>query len=121
MVVTMTDKIEGTVEAWESGQLGQDEQFVQKADINVNEVDDALELQPISIRLPKALINDLKIFAELEGLGYQPLMRRILMRWVEGEKRTIANRYMVDMLKAKAAADQSDDDGDDDNGHKIAM
>lgn len=117
----MTDKIEGTIDAWESGLLGQDEQFVQKVEIDADEIDSALELQPISIRLPKALILDLKIFAELEGLGYQPLIRRILMRWVEGEKRTIANRYMAELLKAKEAAlkeQENDGDGDD---HKVAV
>ena len=95
----MTNKIESTPDAWESGELGQDENFVQRADINESELDEALELQMISIRLQKSLIDDLKAFAKLEGLGYQPLMKRILMSWVDGEKKVIANRCISNYLK----------------------
>ena len=95
----MTDKIKGTSEAWELGELGEDEQFAKKADVTESDLDEALELQMISIRLQKSLIDDLKNFAIIEGLGYQPLIKRILMRWVDGEKKMIANRYLAERKK----------------------
>lgn len=48
-------------------------------------VDDSLELQMISIRLPKNLIEQFKLIAEAHGLGYQPLMRIALARFAECE------------------------------------
>lgn len=48
-------------------------------------IDDALDLQPISIRLQKDLLENLKALAKLNGLGYQPLIRQVLTRWVDCE------------------------------------
>lgn len=59
-------------------------------------IDEALDLQPISIRLQKDLIENLKALAKLNGLGYQPLIRQVLTRWVDCE--------LKDMLRAKAIA-----------------
>lgn len=50
-----------------------------------DDINDALSLQPISIRLQKGLIENLKTIAELNGIGYQPLIRQALTRFVEGE------------------------------------
>jgi hypothetical protein len=38
-----------------------------------------LELQLISIRLPKTLVRELKAQAGRQGIGYQPFIRQILM------------------------------------------
>jgi hypothetical protein len=38
-------------------------------------------------RVEKSLIEDLKAIARINGLGYQPLMRQILTRFAEAEKR----------------------------------
>jgi len=95
----MSEKIKGTPEAWEEGLLGEDEEYVEKADVDERQLEEALELQMISIRLQKALIDDLKKFAVLEGLGYQPLIKRILMRWVDGEKKRIANHCIAKHLE----------------------
>lgn len=35
---------------------------------------------PISIRLPQALLDDLKELAEQNGIGYQTLVKRLLSR-----------------------------------------
>jgi hypothetical protein len=45
-------------------------------------LDEALGLQSISIRLPKQLIEQYKITANHRKVGYQPLMRDILGRFV---------------------------------------
>lgn len=45
-------------------------------------IDAALDLHPISIRLPKALIERYKQLAAERGLIYQPLMRQALAEWI---------------------------------------
>lgn len=86
---TEATKIEGTAEAWEAGQLGNDPAHVQVAPDISREIDEALELQPISIRLQKGLIDNLKALAQLNGIGYQPLIRQLLTRFVDAEMRRI--------------------------------
>lgn len=104
----MSDKIKSTPEAWESGELGQDEKYVKKADVDESTLEESLELQMISIRLQKSLIDDLKNFAQLEELGYQPLIKRVLQRFVDGEKKRIANQYIADKIQAKNEALQAE-------------
>ena len=86
-------RITPTEEPWEDRTVGSEEQFVEVApDINAA-VDAALDLHPISIRLQKNLIDNLKALSHLHGLGYQPLIRQILTRWVDSEvKVMIAQR-----------------------------
>lgn len=97
-----TPSIPDTEEAWSSGELGKDEEFAAIApddgiDAIINE---HLELQPISIRLEKSLIEDFKIIAKLHGLGYQPLMRQTLKRFADCEKKRILREVAADMAKA---------------------
>jgi len=54
------------------------------------QIDEALELQMISIRLQKALLNDLKFVADYRGIGYQPLIREVLCRFARHEISAIA-------------------------------
>ncbi|SPY32613.1 hypothetical protein [Pasteurella canis] len=84
---------------WEDGTLGRDENFVQKTSRTKDSLENALGLQPISIRLPKALIQDLKHIAELYGLEYQPLIKQILNRLADAEKRMMANEKIAEELK----------------------
>lgn len=44
-------------------------------------------MQMISIRLPKDLITDLKEIGSAQKLGYQALMREVLKRFVDAEKK----------------------------------
>jgi hypothetical protein len=92
---------------WESGQLGNSEEYAVACDKSHNEVvDEAIGLQLISIRLPKQLIDNLKMLSVNEGVGYQPLIRRVLIRWVQGEFQTIADQEQLAasrLLKAKSA------------------
>ncbi|WP_206060512.1 hypothetical protein [Nitrincola alkalilacustris] len=96
----MIDRIMGTTEAWETGRLGQDEQYAQVADIDTSELDAALGLQPITLRMSQDLIADLEDLAVLHGLkGSQPLIRRVLSDYVLEEKGRLQN----------VSADESDD------------
>jgi predicted DNA binding CopG/RHH family protein len=87
--MTKTKKIRNTEEAWETGLLGREEDFVQKVNIESELVDSALALQAISIRLQKGLLDDLKDIAQIRGLGYQPLIKQILKRFVDAEKKLL--------------------------------
>ena len=72
--------------------VGNDERYVAAAPTAQEKgVDDALGLQPISIRLQKDLLDNLKALALLNGLGYQPLIRQILTRWVDCELKSMLN------------------------------
>lgn len=97
-------------EKWDNGELGCDERYIGVVELNAEKEDElnaALGLQPISIRLQKSLIEDLKNIALIHGLGYQPLIKQILSRFVEGEKRRIADeqiREAVRKIQAKKVA-----------------
>jgi hypothetical protein len=80
-----TQKTVNTPEAWEDGSLGRDEKYVAPATAaHEQALDEALGLQPVSIRLPKQLIDQFKLIAHFHGVGYQPLMRDVLARFVPG-------------------------------------
>jgi len=104
----MNDKIESTSEAWESGELGREDEFVEKADLSETDYNEALGLQMISIRLQKTLIEHLKSFAKIHKLGYQPLMKIILQRWVDGELKTIGNQIIAERLHEMAELEKLD-------------
>ena len=84
------------IETWESGKLGRSEEFVRKSNNNGEMLDDKLGLQMISIRLQKSLIEDLKDIAEINGIGYQPLMKQILKRFVDAEKKKILREMAIE-------------------------
>lgn len=86
----MTKKIKDTTQAWDSRTLGADAAFVGVADASHEQaLEDALELQAISIRLPKELVRHYKLIASFHGVGYQPLMRDVLQRFVPAELKHI--------------------------------
>lgn len=76
-------------ELWDSRQLGASEEHAVAASAEMGQVvDDALGLQLLSFRIQQSIVGKLKELAKLEGIGYQPLMRRILTSWVrENEHR----------------------------------
>lgn len=68
---------------WDSRELGASPEHVRVvSEAEASEIDDVMELQLISIRLQKQLIEDLKLIAKQEGIGYQPLIRQALTRFV---------------------------------------
>jgi predicted DNA binding CopG/RHH family protein len=98
--MNMAKKIDGNVENWESRQLGADElsAAIDKS-VSKNDLDEALGLQMISIRLQKSLIEELKLVGELNGIGYQPLIRQLLKRFVDGEMKRFAREYAAKLAK----------------------
>ncbi len=111
------EKIESTNEAWESRTLGADEDYVESVTLDDLIIEEAVGLQAISIRLPKNLLEDLKLIASLNGLGYQPLMKQILKRFAEAEKKAIlrqeARRRIAEIEAEEAVAEIMDSEPKD--------
>lgn len=47
-------------------------------------LEEAMELQMISIRLPQSVVENLKVMAKKEGIGYQPYTRQVLIHHTQG-------------------------------------
>ena len=94
-------QIPASDEAWESGELGDDPKFAKVFEGDVQpQIDDAVAMQPISIRLPKPLIEAFKLLGQIHGLGYQPLMRRALVRFAEAEMKLVLNDVVAEQRRA---------------------
>lgn len=94
------EKIIGTADAWENGELGRDAEHAVAAPRELaQQVDDALGMQMISIRLPKELIEDFRILAQVNKVGYQPLMRDALKRFADAELKKLAIAYANEKAK----------------------
>lgn len=99
------EKILGTDEAWESEQLGADEKHARPISAeHAKQIDEALGLQMISIRLDKSLIESFKTLGAFHGVGYQPLMRDALKRFVEAEMKAIVSGLVESQRKEKEQA-----------------
>ncbi|ABM32306.1 hypothetical protein QRO11_15300 [Paracidovorax citrulli] len=85
------NKFAGTDEAWEERQLGADADHAEVAGAeHMAALDEAMGMQSISIRLPKGMIDAYKLIGAHHGVGYQPLMRDILQRFIpEGLKEVL--------------------------------
>ena len=113
-----TEKIESTLDAWESGKLGRDRKHAAAASKELgDQIDDALGLQMISIRLDKELIDTFKLLGGKYQMGYQPLMREALKRFVDGELKMVA---LEALEKQSLARSKSKDDQNPPKKEKVA-
>ena len=62
-------KISSTDEAWDNRELGADEAYVGVVKASDLPVDAAVGTQLISIRLGVSMIEDLKLIAQINGIG----------------------------------------------------
>ena len=103
----MTDQtILTSDEAWEDGVLGTDEKFVRVADAELEAaIDSAAGTQMISVRMQQSMIDDLKAIAAMNGnMGYQTLMKQVLQRFVDCEKRQLWNEFVKEKVKQQEFA-----------------
>src|SRR5271166_2598254 len=70
-------------EEWESGKRGSHSTVA--TDEDEAALDEAMELQMISIRLPQSVVEKLKGLAKKEGIGYQPYTRQVLIHHTQGD------------------------------------
>lgn len=104
------DNAFGPNDLWDNRELGASKEHAVKSDQDAIFVDDKLGLQMISIRLQKGLIEDLKNIAEIEGLGYQPLMKRVLKRFVEAEKKQILKEHIAEKRRTQKQGAQIEEE-----------
>lgn len=116
----MSDKlIRGTIEAWESGQLGATQAHAKRAPSELEaQVDEAMGLQAISIRLPRSVIAAYKHLAEHYGVGYQPLMRDAICRWAEAEMKHLSAGAASAGRSGEQGSSSPGDAGNDGPGHR---
>ena len=101
--------ISASDEAWESGELGSDPEFAKVFEGDVQpRIDEAMAMQPISIRLPKSLVEAFKLLGQVHGLGYQPLMRRALARFAEAEMKLVVRDLVTKQQRAADLDAESD-------------
>jgi len=100
--------IRSSDEAWEDRSLGNDDGSVKVVDdAQEANIDEASGTQMISIRLQKSLIDDFKMIASLNGgIGYQTLMKQIMKRFVDSEKRQIFNDLVAEKLRMQKKSAQ---------------
>ena len=85
-------------EQWENGELGRSEEHVVVApEAESLELDSALAMKLISIRLPLPLIEALKAIAAHHGIAYQPMVRDLLTRFARSEINQIVSDLDHDM------------------------
>lgn len=103
----MNNKIESTDIAWDDRQLGASEQHAKIAGPeHLAALNDVLGMQSISIRLPKEMIEAYKLIAAHHGIGYQPLMRDILQRFIPEGLKEVMTHHETEANEAKERMDE---------------
>ncbi|MGL4222380.1 MAG: hypothetical protein ACRCSS_17310 [Shewanella sp.] len=94
-------------EKWDNRELGASmDHVVVASEEETAALDEILALQAISIRLQKNLIKDLKSIAKSYEIGYQPMIRDLLQRFVRAEQKKQLQKQ-IDILNEQDKA-QSD-------------
>lgn len=100
----MSDTDERLDEQWESGALGRDADHVRRASADVEaELDRTLAMKLVTMRLPVPMIDALKAIATFHGIGYQPMIRDLLGRFIKSEVPTI-----LEAIQKQAATTESE-------------
>jgi predicted DNA binding CopG/RHH family protein len=77
------ETIEDTAENWENGKLGRDAAFARVVpESELQDINKALDLEIIGLRLEKELVETYKARATIEGVGYRTLMRRAIKAFI---------------------------------------
>jgi predicted DNA binding CopG/RHH family protein len=87
----MTDyrNVDEESDAWDRGEIGSSAEHLKAAPKELEaEIEEAMGLQPITLRLQKPLIAELKKIARENGLGYQPFVRQLLTQYVRDHRKT---------------------------------
>lgn len=102
------DELLADADRWgPEGDLGNDVDHARPASESERAaMDDALELQMISIRLQRGLLQDLKAIADHHGIGYQPMIRDLLNRFASSEIRVILEERLSELARVAHAAER---------------
>lgn len=94
-------------EKWEDGTYGTDAKHAVLVPEASAALDEAMELQLISIRLQKNLIENLKAIAAHHGIGYQPMIRDLLNRFALSEAKRIFNEKLSELERQRQEEPES--------------
>lgn len=95
-------KIRSSAENWQTGKLGLNHETAVVAGAKETAaIERAVGMQLISMRLPKTLIGTLKEIANHYGIGYQPMVRDLLMRFARSEIKIILAARLEEARKAE--------------------
>ena len=83
------------VELWENDTLGNNRETAKLASFSMKDLQEAIGLQPISLRMQKDVLDNLKFIAKHYGIGYQPLIKQILKSFVDSEMDQILKREIT--------------------------
>lgn len=83
---------------WNAGKRGS--HSTAATDEDESALDEAMELQMISIRLPQSVVENLKIMAKKEGIGYQPYTRQVLIHHTQGNDSNGKLHELEDRLRS---------------------
>lgn len=82
-------------EKWDVGTYGSSDEHVKVTAVSAEleaQFDKSSAMTLISIRLQDDLINELKEIASIHKIGYQPMIRQLLRRFVVAERKILATR-----------------------------
>lgn len=99
------EKFDKDNELWDSKKLGASAEHAVPVPPEFEKaLDEATGLQLLSFRIQKSIIEQLKQLSKLEGIGYQPLMRKVITKYVrENEHR------LEQLLTPSQAAENADE------------
>ena len=86
------NRIEDTIEAWETGQLGADEAFAIPYNLTKeenNQIDEALDLEEVTIRLEQEVIEQYKLIATVNNINYKTAIRSIIKAYANFQAKSI--------------------------------
>lgn len=91
-------------EKWDVGTYGSSEEHVKVTVVSTEleaQFDKSSAMTLISIRLQDDLINELKDIASIHKIGYQPMIRQLLRRFVIAERKILATRNEAMQIQVK--------------------
>lgn len=98
------ERFDEDAERWDNKELGASAEHARPASEEQQQaLDDATGLQLISIRMPKILIEQVKQLARIEGIGYQPYVRKVITQHVR------ENEHKLEQLLTPAEATEKAD------------
>lgn len=93
-----------SAEQWEEQKLGADEKYVKvSSKESDDELQEALNLKLISIRLPEKLLEELKLISMAHGIRYQPMIRDVLERFAHHE----INQIVEDVMRRREVEERA--------------
>ncbi|MGY5797065.1 hypothetical protein [Rheinheimera faecalis] len=91
-------------EKWDVGTYGASAESVEIAEVSPEleaQFDKASAMTLISIRLQDDLINELKEIASIYKIGYQPMIRQLLHRFVVAERKILVARNQAMQIQVE--------------------